>query len=62
MNGDLHDATRADLYEYVVDFLTSSSDQALVWKYADWALQRSEEVCALSLHLGVALKQTEPWL
>ncbi|XP_036118450.1 transforming growth factor-beta receptor-associated protein 1 [Molossus molossus] len=44
VNGDLHDATRADLYEYVVDFLTCSSDQALVWKYANWALQRSEEL------------------
>ncbi|XP_036910871.1 transforming growth factor-beta receptor-associated protein 1 [Sturnira hondurensis] len=44
VNGDIHDSTRSDLYEYVVDFLTYSSDQELVWKYADWALQKSEEV------------------
>ncbi|KAF6106648.1 transforming growth factor beta receptor associated protein 1 [Phyllostomus discolor] len=44
VNGDIHDSTRSDLYEYVIDFLTYSSDQELVWKYADWALQKSEEV------------------
>lgn len=47
VNGDIHDSTRSDLYEYVVDFLTYSLDQELVWKYADWVLQKSEEVCAL---------------
>lgn len=46
VNGDIHDSTRSDLYEYVVDFLTYSLDQELVWKYADWVLQKSEEVCA----------------
>lgn len=46
VNGAIHDLTRADLYEYVVDFLTYSSNQELVWKYADWVLQKSEEVCA----------------
>nr|XP_017531848.2 transforming growth factor-beta receptor-associated protein 1 isoform X1 [Manis javanica]XP_036875884.1 transforming growth factor-beta receptor-associated protein 1 isoform X1 [Manis javanica] len=44
VNGDIHDSTRSDLYEYVVDFLTYSVDQELVWRYADWALQKSEEV------------------
>ncbi|XP_004686244.1 PREDICTED: transforming growth factor-beta receptor-associated protein 1 [Condylura cristata] len=44
VNGDVHDPTRSDLYEYVVDFLTYSLDQELVWKYADWVLQKSEEV------------------
>ncbi|XP_003413659.1 transforming growth factor-beta receptor-associated protein 1 [Loxodonta africana] len=44
VNGDIHDSTRSDLYEYVVDFLTYCLDQELVWKYADWVLQRSEEV------------------
>lgn len=44
VNGDIHDSTRSDLYEYVIDFLTYTSDQELVWKYADWALQKSEEV------------------
>ncbi|XP_043458980.1 transforming growth factor-beta receptor-associated protein 1 [Prionailurus bengalensis] len=44
VNGDIHDSTRSDLYEYVVDFLTYSLDQELVWKYADWVLQKSEEV------------------
>ncbi|XP_076991034.1 transforming growth factor-beta receptor-associated protein 1 [Tamandua tetradactyla] len=44
VNGDIHDSTRSDLYEYVVDFLTYCLDQELVWKYADWVLQKSEEV------------------
>ncbi|XP_054977969.1 transforming growth factor-beta receptor-associated protein 1 [Sorex araneus] len=44
VNGDVQDATRTDLYEYVVDFLTYSLDQELVWKYADWVLQKSQEV------------------
>ncbi|XP_004471322.1 transforming growth factor-beta receptor-associated protein 1 [Dasypus novemcinctus] len=44
VNGDIHDATRSDLYDYVVDFLTYCLDQELVWKYADWVLQKSEEV------------------
>ncbi|KAM9171258.1 transforming growth factor-beta receptor-associated protein 1 isoform 1-T2 [Pangshura tecta] len=44
VNGDIHDSTRSDLYEYLVDFLTFCSDQKLVWKYAEWVLQKSEEV------------------
>ncbi|XP_063085809.1 transforming growth factor-beta receptor-associated protein 1 isoform X2 [Cavia porcellus] len=44
VNGDIQDSTRADLYEYIVDFLACCSDQQLVWAYADWVLQRSEEV------------------
>ncbi|XP_028912442.1 transforming growth factor-beta receptor-associated protein 1 [Ornithorhynchus anatinus] len=44
VNGDIHDATRPDLYEYIVDFLTFCLDQELVWKYAEWVLQKSEEV------------------
>ncbi|KAM6178702.1 transforming growth factor-beta receptor-associated protein 1 [Rhynchocyon petersi] len=44
VNGDIHDSTRSDLYDYIVDFLTYCSDQDLVWKYADWVLQKSEEV------------------
>ncbi|XP_049640354.1 transforming growth factor-beta receptor-associated protein 1 [Suncus etruscus] len=44
VNGDVQDATRSDLYEYVIDFLTYTSDQELVWKYADWVLQKSQEV------------------
>lgn len=39
-DGDLQDSTRSDLYEYVVDFLCSCSNLDLVWKYADWALQK----------------------
>lgn len=46
VNGEIADPTRTDLYDYVVDFLTHSPDRALVWKHADWALQKSEEVCA----------------
>lgn len=46
VNGEIDDPTRADLYDYVVDFLTHNPDHELVWKYADWALQKSEEVCA----------------
>ncbi|XP_047637279.1 transforming growth factor-beta receptor-associated protein 1 [Phacochoerus africanus] len=44
VNGDVQDATRSDLYEYVVDFLTYSLDSDLVWTYADWVLQKSQEV------------------
>lgn len=44
VNGDVQDATRSDLYEYVVDFLTYSLDPDLVWTYADWVLQKSQEV------------------
>uniref|UniRef100_A0A8C5N0V7 Transforming growth factor beta receptor associated protein 1 n=1 Tax=Leptobrachium leishanense TaxID=445787 RepID=A0A8C5N0V7_9ANUR len=43
-NGDLEDNTRPDLYEYVVDFLTFCRDPQLVWQYADWVLQKSEQV------------------
>lgn len=46
VNGDVQDATRSDLYEYVVDFLTYSLDPDLVWTYADWVLQKSQEVSA----------------
>uniref|UniRef100_A0A5F9CIS0 Transforming growth factor beta receptor associated protein 1 n=1 Tax=Oryctolagus cuniculus TaxID=9986 RepID=A0A5F9CIS0_RABIT len=44
VNGDVQDSTRADLYEYIVDFLTYCLDQQLVWAYADWLLQKSQEV------------------
>lgn len=44
VNGEIDDPTRTDLYDYVVDFLTHNPDHELVWKYADWALQKSEEV------------------
>ncbi|XP_062982292.1 transforming growth factor-beta receptor-associated protein 1 isoform X2 [Elgaria multicarinata webbii] len=44
VNGDIQDSTRTDLYEYIVDFLTSCLDHELVWKYAEWVLQQSEEV------------------
>uniref|UniRef100_H3CVP4 Transforming growth factor, beta receptor associated protein 1 n=1 Tax=Tetraodon nigroviridis TaxID=99883 RepID=H3CVP4_TETNG len=39
-DGDLQDSTRSDLYEYIVNFLCSCSCLDLVWKYADWALQK----------------------
>uniref|UniRef100_A0A8D2D1X8 Transforming growth factor beta receptor associated protein 1 n=1 Tax=Sciurus vulgaris TaxID=55149 RepID=A0A8D2D1X8_SCIVU len=54
VNGDIQDSTRSDLYEYIVDFLTYCSDQELVWTYADWVLQRSEEV-------GVQVFTKRPW-
>ncbi|KAM5227827.1 transforming growth factor-beta receptor-associated protein 1 [Ctenodactylus gundi] len=44
VNGAIQDSTRSDLYEYVVDFLTCCPDRELVWTYADWLLQKSEEV------------------
>ncbi|XP_065747449.1 transforming growth factor-beta receptor-associated protein 1 [Phocoena phocoena] len=44
VNGDIHDSTRSDLYEYIVDFLTYSLDPDLVWQYADWVLQKNPEV------------------
>jgi len=43
-DGDLQDSTRADLYEYIVDFLCSCSNLDLVWKYADWALRKDPTV------------------
>ncbi|KAM9320927.1 transforming growth factor-beta receptor-associated protein 1 [Gastrophryne carolinensis] len=44
VNGDLEDNTRPDLFDYVVDFLTFSKDQQLVWQYLDWVLQKSEQM------------------
>lgn len=44
MDGDLLDATRSDLYSYIVDFLCSCSSLDIVWKYADWALQKDPTV------------------
>ncbi|XP_053163354.1 transforming growth factor-beta receptor-associated protein 1 isoform X2 [Hemicordylus capensis] len=44
VNGDIQDSTRTDLYEYIVDFLTSCMDHELVWKYAEWILKQNEEV------------------
>ncbi|CAF99758.1 unnamed protein product, partial [Tetraodon nigroviridis] len=43
-DGDLQDSTRSDLYEYIVNFLCSCSCLDLVWKYADWALQKDPAV------------------
>lgn len=40
-DGELQDSTRSDLYEYIVDFLCSCSNLDLVWKYADWTLQKN---------------------
>uniref|UniRef100_A0A3B4F0K5 Transforming growth factor beta receptor associated protein 1 n=1 Tax=Pundamilia nyererei TaxID=303518 RepID=A0A3B4F0K5_9CICH len=39
-DGELQDPTRSDLFEYIVDFLCTSSNVDLVWKYADWALRK----------------------
>lgn len=44
VDGDLQDSTRSDLYSYIVDFLCSCSNLDLVWKYADWALQKDPTV------------------
>lgn len=43
-DGELQDSTRADLYEYIVDFLCTSSNLDLVWKYADWALRKDPTI------------------
>lgn len=43
-DGDLQDCSRSDLYEYIVDFLSSCSCLDIVWKYADWALQKDPTV------------------
>lgn len=40
-DGELQDSTRSDLYEYIVDFLCSCSNVDLVWKYAEWTLQKN---------------------
>ncbi|XP_030637432.1 transforming growth factor-beta receptor-associated protein 1 homolog [Chanos chanos] len=44
VNGDLQDSTRSDLFEYVVDFLSFCPKPDLVWKYADWALQKDQKI------------------
>ncbi|XP_062384156.1 transforming growth factor-beta receptor-associated protein 1 homolog isoform X2 [Sardina pilchardus] len=44
VDGELQDSTRADLYEYVVDFLSFCPDTDLVWKHADWALNRDQTI------------------
>lgn len=44
VNGDLQDPTRANLFEYIVDFLTFCTDNDLVWKYSEWVLQKSEQI------------------
>lgn len=52
VDGDLQDSTRSDLYEYIVDFLYSCSNLDLVWKYADWALQKDPTVGYQDLKLS----------
>ncbi|KAF6725482.1 Transforming growth factor-beta receptor-associated-like protein 1 [Oryzias melastigma] len=44
VDGDLQDSTRSDLFDYIVDFLCCCSNLDLVWKYADWALQKDSTV------------------
>lgn len=44
VDGELQDSTRSDLYEYIVDFLCSCANLDLIWKYADWALQKDPTV------------------
>ncbi|XP_043926934.1 transforming growth factor-beta receptor-associated protein 1 [Protopterus annectens] len=44
VNGDLQDTTRTDLFDYIVDFLSFCPNRDMVWKYADWALQKNEEI------------------
>ncbi|XP_067842301.1 transforming growth factor-beta receptor-associated protein 1 homolog isoform X2 [Heptranchias perlo] len=44
VDGQLQDTTRSDLFEYIVDFLSFCSNRELVWRYADWALQKNEEI------------------
>ncbi|KPP68136.1 transforming growth factor-beta receptor-associated protein 1-like, partial [Scleropages formosus] len=44
VDGELQDFTRSDLYEYVVDFLSFCPSLPVVWKYADWALKKNQEV------------------
>lgn len=44
VNGDLQDSTRTDLFEYIVDFLIFCSNPDLVWRHADWALQKDQKI------------------
>nr|XP_061830690.1 transforming growth factor-beta receptor-associated protein 1 homolog [Nerophis lumbriciformis]XP_061830691.1 transforming growth factor-beta receptor-associated protein 1 homolog [Nerophis lumbriciformis] len=39
-DGHLEDSTRTDLFDYIVDFLCSTANLDLVWKYANWALHK----------------------
>ncbi|XP_061619004.1 transforming growth factor-beta receptor-associated protein 1 homolog [Phyllopteryx taeniolatus] len=38
---ELQDSTKPDLFEYIVDFLSSTADVNLVWKYTNWALHKN---------------------
>ncbi|KAM9826635.1 transforming growth factor-beta receptor-associated protein 1 homolog [Syngnathus typhle] len=38
---ELQDSTRPDLFEYIVDFLSSAANVDLVWEYANWALHKN---------------------
>ncbi|XP_061526181.1 transforming growth factor-beta receptor-associated protein 1 homolog [Phycodurus eques] len=38
---ELQDFTKPDLFEYIVDFLSSTADVNLVWKYTNWALHKN---------------------
>ncbi|KAA0713196.1 Transforming growth factor-beta receptor-associated protein 1 -like protein [Triplophysa tibetana] len=44
VKGDLQDSTRPDLFEYVVDFLSFCSNLDLVWRHADWLLQKDQKI------------------
>ncbi|KAK1798712.1 hypothetical protein P4O66_006996 [Electrophorus voltai] len=44
VNGDLCDPTCTNLFQYIVDFLSRCPNLDLVWKYADWALQKDQKV------------------
>ncbi|XP_072321311.1 transforming growth factor-beta receptor-associated protein 1 homolog [Eucyclogobius newberryi] len=60
-DGDLQDATRSDLFEYIVDFLCSCSNLDLVWKYADWALRKKPTTGVQIFTKRIATKnQPEP--
>uniref|UniRef100_A0A4W4GKZ9 CNH domain-containing protein n=1 Tax=Electrophorus electricus TaxID=8005 RepID=A0A4W4GKZ9_ELEEL len=44
VNGDLCDPTCTNLFQYIVDFLSRCPNLDLVWKYADWALQKDQKI------------------
>ncbi|XP_061430796.1 transforming growth factor-beta receptor-associated protein 1-like [Lethenteron reissneri] len=54
VDGELSDASRPDLFSFVVDFLSYCPSAKLVWRHSAWALQRSEET-------GVHIFTKRPW-
>ncbi|RXM29718.1 Transforming growth factor-beta receptor-associated protein 1 [Acipenser ruthenus] len=43
-DGYLQESTQKDIHRHIVKFLSFQQKRELVWKYADWAVQKNQEV------------------